>query len=123
MKYEIEEEAKKEKFGFIGMNVFAARAHGLKWTKKHPEHIIHVYKKVPKAVRLHTLRHEECEEYFMKNYHYNYQQAHKIALKFEDLEVPFPKKNIKKELMKLRIITGNMPKPEKEKNKSAVKRK
>ena len=104
MKYEIEEEKKKEKYGFIGMNIFAARAHGIKWPKKHAEHLIRVYKKVPKSVRLHTIRHEECEEYFMKNYHYPYQKAHQLALRFEKYEKPFPKTNIKKKLEKKGLI-------------------
>jgi hypothetical protein len=104
MKYEIEEEGKKEKFGFIGMNKFAAKAHGIKWPEKHSEHLIRVYKKVPKSVRLHTIRHEECEEYFMKNYHYNYQKAHQLALKFEKYEIPFPKKDIKEKLIKIGLI-------------------
>lgn len=104
MKYKIEEEKKKEKFGFIGMNAFAAKAHGIKWTKKHPEHLIKIYKKVSKGVRLHTIRHEECEEYFMKNYGYSYHKAHQLALKFEKCEKPFPKRNIKKELEIIGLI-------------------
>ncbi len=104
MKYEIEEKKKKEKYGFIGMNAFAAKAHGIKWARKHPEHLIKIYKKVPKNVRLHTIRHEECEEYFMKNYHYSYTKAHQLALRFEKYEKPFPKKNIRKELEKMGLI-------------------
>lgn len=104
MRFEIEEKKKKEKYGFIGMNEFAAKVHGLKWPKKHGEHLIKIYKKVPKSVRLHTIRHEECEEYFMKNYHYDYQKAHQLALKFERYEKPFPKENIKRRLIKIGLI-------------------
>lgn len=118
MNYEIEEEKKKEKFGFIGMNKFAAKAHGIGWPKKHGEHLIRIYKDVPHSVRLHTIRHEECEEYFMKNFHYNYQQAHKMALRFEKYEKPFPKKNARNELKKIGLI-----KDEKPLKKSGVKKK
>ncbi len=108
MKYEIEERKEKEKYGFIGMNIFAARAHGINWPKKHGQHVIRIYKKVPKSVRLHTIRHEECEQYFMKNFHYSYHDAHQLALKFEKYEKPFPKKNIKRELEKIGLITSKI---------------
>jgi len=100
MKYTINYKNKKMKYGFIGMNKFASDAHDMEYKHKHPEHTIEVYKKVPKKVRLDTIHHEEMEEYLMKNRHFSYHKAHAIALRFEKLNKPFPKKNIKAILKK-----------------------
>ncbi len=111
MKYQLDYKKKKIKpGGYIGMNFFAAKStehyHHKKipFRHRHPEHILEVYKKVPKHVRLDTIRHEECEEYFMKNYHYDYHKAHKLALRFEKYNVPFPKRNIKEKLKEIGLI-------------------
>jgi hypothetical protein len=102
MKPQIQYIEKKEKYGFIGMNKRASKAHKIKWKhKKHPEHTIEVYSGVPKGVRVYTIRHEEMEEYLMRVKHYSYQKAHKIALRFEKLNKPFPKSHIKENLNKM----------------------
>jgi len=101
MRYQIEYKDKKTKYGFIGMNKFAALAHKILYKHKHPEHVLEIYGKVPKKVRLHTIRHEMAEEYFMKNKKYPYKKAHKLALKFEELNKPFPKTNIKRKLKEM----------------------
>ena len=89
------------KYGFIGMNKFASKSHKIPYKHKHPEHTIEVYKNLPKQTRLHTIHHEEMEEYLMKNRHFSYQKAHKIALKFEKLNKPFPKTNTKAKLKEM----------------------
>ena len=101
MKYQIDYKNKKIKYGFIGMNKFAAKVHGILYKHKHPEHVLEIYKKVPKKVRLHTIHHEMAEEYYMKNRKYSYSKAHKIALKFEKLNKPFPRTNIKRKLKEM----------------------
>lgn len=106
MKYKVDYQDKKEKFAFIGMNNRAAKAHGIAFKHKSPEHTIEVYKGVPKSVRLHTLHHEEMEEYQMRVRHLPYHNAHKIALKFENLEKPFPKTKIKEKLKKWGVYNG-----------------
>lgn len=110
MKYKIEYKKKKDKFGFIGMNEFASESHNIKWKHKNPEHIIEIYDKVPKKVRLDTIHHEEYERYRMdelerkgispkKAYHI----SHEEALRFEKLNRPFPQKNIKRKLKEMRF--------------------
>lgn len=102
MKTKIEYIKHKTKYGFIGMNADAAHSHSINWNhKKHPEHTIEIYKNVPKKIRVHTIRHEEMEQYLMHNKHYSYHKAHNLALKFEKLNKPFPKNNIKRNLIKI----------------------
>jgi hypothetical protein len=102
MKTKIEYIKHKTKYGFIGMNKNTANKKNINWNhKKHPSHIIEVYHDVPKSVRVHTIRHEECEQYLMKNKHYSYKKAHALALKFEKLNKPFPSTNIKRRLIKM----------------------
>lgn len=98
MKEKIEYRKKIEK-GYIGMNKFAAKSLHIPF--KHNEHTIEIKKDLPKKVRVHTIRHEEAEEYYMKNKHYSYHQAHKKALEFEKLNKPFPKTHIKQKLKKM----------------------
>lgn len=99
MKTQIQYIDKKTKFGFIGMNDNAAKRHNVEWNhKKHPEHTIEVYKNVPKDVRLATIHHEEMEKYLMNTKHQRYKRAHKNALRFENLGIPFPSSNIKNKL-------------------------
>lgn len=99
MKTKIEYIDKKTKFGFIGMNREAAKEHHIKWNhKKHPEETIEIYKHMPKDVKIATLHHEQMERYLMKNKHFSYHKAHKNALRFENLDIPFPSTNIKKRL-------------------------
>lgn len=92
MKTKIEYTNKKLKYGFIGMNKEAAKAHHIPFKHKNPEHTIIVYQKVPKDVRVATIRHEEMERYLMHTKHYNYHKAHNLALNFEKLNKPFPSK-------------------------------
>lgn len=98
MKTKIQYTKKKMKYGFIGMNVEAARAHKIPFKHKHPEHTILIYKKEPKDVRVATERHEEMESYLMRTKHFPYKRAHKNALRFENFNIPFPKKDIKRKL-------------------------
>jgi hypothetical protein len=102
MKYKIEYVKKKMKGGYIGMNKQSAIAKNIPF--KHPEHTIEVFKKVPKKVRVHTIRHEQAENYLMRNLHYKYPFAHSLALKFEKVGKPFPKRDIKKKLIKWGIL-------------------
>lgn len=104
-KYEVEKLTKKsEKAGYIGMNRFAAKSLRLPFKHKHPEHTIEVAEGLDKDLRMRTIRHEETEEYFMKNKHYSYKKAHKLALKFERKHMPFPRKNTKNVLKKIGLI-------------------
>ena len=100
MKTKIEYVKKKLKYGFIGMNKNAAKVHHIPYKHKQPEHTIIVYKKVSKPVRVATIRHEEMERYLMKK-HLSYKKAHYNALRFENLNKPFPKTNIKQKLKKM----------------------
>lgn len=96
--------------GYIGMNHFAAKStqhYGHKkipFNHKHPQSVIEIKKGLPKSVRKATIRHEKCEVYLMKNKHYPYRKAHKLALKFEDMGHPFPTENIDSELKKFDIL-------------------
>lgn len=109
MKYKIETK-KYIEGNYIGMNSFASKStqhyHHKKipFNHKHPEHIIEIKKDLPKKVRLDTIHHEESEEYLMKNKHYPYHKAHKMALKYEKLNKPFPTKNIKSNLIKMGFL-------------------
>jgi hypothetical protein len=105
MKQKIQYIEKKEKYGFIGMNKKAAKSHNIPYKHKSPEHTIEIYKKVPKDVRVTTIRHEEMEEYLMRVKHYSYSKAHKIALRFEKLNKPFPKSRIKQNLNRMGFKT------------------
>jgi len=99
MKTKIDYINKKTKFGFIGMNEEAAKAHNIPWKhKKHPEETIEIYKHMPKDFRTTTEHHEEIERYLMKSKHEKYHEAHANALRFENLNIPFPTKNIKQKL-------------------------
>jgi hypothetical protein len=99
MKTQIQYINKKTKFGFIGMNDSASKTHNIKWNhKKHPEHTIEIYKNVPKDVRVATIAHEKMEKYLMNTQHQRYKRAHKNALRFEELDIPFPSTNIKQKL-------------------------
>ena len=99
MKTKVKYINKKTKFGFIGMNKFAAKSNKVPF--KYNEHTIEVYTKEPKQVIKDTIHHEELEEYLMKNYHFDYHRAHKNALRYEKYNKPLPNKNIKKFLEKI----------------------
>ena len=104
-KYKVEKLSKESaKAGYIGMNKFAAKSLHLPFKHKHPEHTIEVEEKLPRSMRLRTIHHEETEEYFMKNKHYNYKKADALALKFEKEHMPFPGKNTKKILKKIGFV-------------------
>ena len=90
--------------GYIGLNFEANKTLKFPYPQKHPEHTILIKSNLPKQVRIHTERHEEIEEYLIKNKHYPYHKAHKLALKFETYNIPFPKKNEKRELIKIGLI-------------------
>ncbi len=83
MKTQIQYINKKEKYGFIGMNEFASKAHNIEWKhKKHPEQTIEIYKKSSHAVRVQTLKHERIEMYVMKKLlakRYSMKEAYEIA--------------------------------------------
>lgn len=99
MKFKIQYINKKTKNGFIGVNESAHKHCKTEWNhKKHPEHTIEVYKNVPKNVRLATIHHEEMEKYLMNTKHQRYKKAHYNALRFENLDIPFPSTNIKQKL-------------------------
>ncbi len=83
------------------MNSEAARQLKIPFKHKHPVHTILIYSKVPKDVRRATEHHEEAEEYFMRTLHMRYHRAHNNALRFEKLEKPFPKKDIKRRLKEM----------------------
>lgn len=102
MKYKIEYIKKKIKGGWIGMNKYAAKEHDIPYKHKHPAHTILVYKKVPRTVRLHTIHHEQAEEYLMKNLGMHYHPAHELALRYENIEKPFSIKELKKILKRRR---------------------
>ena len=104
MKDKIEYSNKKFKGGYIGMNEEAAKQLHIPFKHKHPEHTIEIYHKLPHDVRYTTIRHEEAEEYFVKNLHKNRQQSHAMALRFENRKVPFPKTNIKYNLKKMGFL-------------------
>lgn len=101
MKARIEYRKSKYPGGYIGMNAQAAKALHLKYVKKHPDHIIEIYKKLPHKVKVNTIHHEQMEEYLMKNKHFSYHHAHRNALRFEKFENPFPKKDIKLNLQRM----------------------
>jgi hypothetical protein len=104
-KYKVEKISKESaKATYIGMNKFAAKSLHLPFRHKHPEHVIEVKPGLSKNLRLRTIHHEETEEYFMKNKHYNYKKADALAQKFEKEHMPFPKKNTKKVLKKIGFI-------------------
>lgn len=88
--------------GYIGMNKFAAKSLHIPFN--HNEHTIEIKKDLPKKIRVHTIRHEEAEIYYMKNKHLSYKKAHQKALKFEKKEVPFPKTNIKQKLKRMGFV-------------------
>ncbi|MCK9430226.1 MAG: hypothetical protein M0R17_09505 [Candidatus Omnitrophica bacterium] len=92
---------KKIPYGFIGMNREASGHCKVKW--KNNNHTIEIKKGLPKGVNKSTIAHEKCELYLMKNKNYNYKKAHKLALNFEKLEIPFPSKNIKQKLKKVKF--------------------
>ena len=101
MKYKIEYK-KKIPYGYIGMNKYAAKPHHIVWNhKKHPEHTIEIKKGLPHSVKVATIRHEEIEEYLMKNKHMGYHKAHSNALRFENYNKPFPNTRIKEKLKKM----------------------
>jgi len=104
MKYKIEYVKRKLKNGYIGMNKQASAKLKVPFKHKHPEHTIVIYKNEPKKVRVHTIRHEKIEEYLIRNKHYSYHKAHHLALKFEQLDKPFPRKDIKRKLIKWGIL-------------------
>lgn len=105
MKPKIQYISKKKKGGYIGMNARASRSLKIEeHRRKHPEHTIQVYKKMSHKQKVNTIRHEEAEYYFMKNKHYSYKKAHQKAIEFEKLNIPFPKKNVKRELVKIGFI-------------------
>lgn len=102
MKFQIQYINKKKKYGFIGMNDSSHKHCKVEWNhKKHPEHTIEVYKKLPKEVRVATIRHEMCEKYLENTKHQGYHQAHANALRFEELDKPFPTDRIKERLKKM----------------------
>ena len=88
--------------GYMGMNSEASKELGIPF--KHNSNVIEVKKSLPKHVRVNTIRHEEIERYLMKNKNMRYKHAHKLSLKFEKLNKPFPEKNINRELVKLGIL-------------------
>lgn len=92
---------KKTKYGFIGMNKYAAKHIGVPFN--HPSNVVTVYKNLPKDVRTTTIHHEECERYLMKNKHYRYNRAHKVALRFEKLNKPFPDNNVQATLRAMKF--------------------
>ena len=107
MKYKYQYKNKIAK-GYIGDNVFAAKAHNIKFHHKCPEHTMEILKGLPKRVRLNTEHHEPAETYRIKQLiklGYTPKQAYHIAhyhfaLPFEKLNRPFPKTNIKRTLIK-----------------------
>ena len=101
MEYQIQYKKKKDKYGFIGMNKYASKAHNIPYNHKKPAHTLTVYKKVPHSVRVATINHEKCEAYLMKNKHMSYRKAHYNALRFENTGKPFPKTRIKENLKKM----------------------
>lgn len=103
MKYNVEYKKEIPK-GFIGMNYKASKSLHIPFHHKHPEHTIEVKKSLPKKVRLHTIRHEEAESYFERVKHYSYEKAHRLALKYEKIEIPFPRTKIKEILKRAGII-------------------
>jgi hypothetical protein len=103
MKTDIIYVRKKIKGGFIGMNPRAAQSHKLPFENghKHPEHDIEVFKGGSHLIHVHTIRHEEFEDWEMrrlekKGYSKDkaYHCAHNLALQFEKKNMPFPKRNI-----------------------------
>jgi len=105
MKYKIEYVNKKIKGGYIGLNAEAAKQLHIPFHHKHPEHTILIYKKVPKDVRTTTEHHEMAEEYFVKNLHEGRKESHYNALRFENLNKPFPTNNIKQKLKEMKFKT------------------
>jgi hypothetical protein len=103
---------KKIPYGYVGMNKLASKLHHISWKyKKHPEHIIEIKKGLPKKIRKHTENHEKYEifrmkELIKKGYSSKkaYHIAHPEALKFEQLDKPFPRKDIKRKLIKWGIL-------------------
>lgn len=108
MKTQIQYVNKKIKPGnWIGMNVNASKKLHVPFKHKHPEHTIEIYRRMPKDVRVATEHHEEMESYLMNSKHYKYPKAHNVALRFENMDKPFPKKNIKENLDKMGFNIGN----------------
>lgn len=101
MEYRIQYVNRKIKGGYIGMNSEASKQLNIPFKHKRPKHTIVIYKKVPHSVREATIRHEQAEKYFVKEKHLNRKMSHYNALRFENVNKPFPKKNIKKELKKM----------------------
>ena len=106
---------KSKKAGYIGMNAFAAKALHLPFRHRHPEHTIEVDPALDNKWRTRTIHHEETEEYFMKNRHYPYRRAHRLANKFEWKRMPFPSKNIKRILKKIGLVKRYVKKKPKNK--------
>lgn len=111
MKTYIQYVNKKPK-GYIGNNKIASSVHHIPWNhKKHPEKTIEIYKHMPHSFKVQT-EHHECAERWKENelikkgyspkkaYHY----AHAFALKFEEKSVPFPKTQIKRNLVKMGFL-------------------
>jgi hypothetical protein len=82
MKYKIQYVKKKLPQGWIGMNYFASKELGIPFKHKHPKHTLVIYDTLP-IIKKNTIRHEEIEEYLMKNKHWHYHKAHALALKLE----------------------------------------
>ena len=99
--FKIQYTDKKFKYGYIGMNAYAAKHLKIPFNYKKPKSKIVIYRHLPKDVRVNTIRHERIEAYLMKNKHYSYPRAHKIALKFEELSRTFPEEQVLKKMKKL----------------------
>lgn len=99
MKYKIEYVKKKIKPGnYIGMNSHAAKQLGIPFNHKSPEHTLVIYAGVSKAIQKTTINHEKAERYFVSVLHMRRKKSHYNALRFENLDIPFPSTNIKKKL-------------------------
>jgi len=90
---------KKIKYGYIGMNKDAAKAHGIPY--HHPENVIEIKKGLSKTVRKHTEEHEEFERHAMHEWHERYHTGHNKALKSEAVINRFPQKNTNRKLKAL----------------------
>jgi hypothetical protein len=76
------------------MNKPASESHHLPF--HHKANVIEVYWNLPKKTRVETIRHEMAEAYLMGKKHYSYPKAHKLALKFEKMGVPFKPEVVRK---------------------------
>lgn len=89
----VEKRKGKMKYGFIGMNYFAAKSHNIPFHHKH-KNIIEIWI-TSKPVMKTTLKHEKIEWELMKK-GMNYYKAHQLALKYE--ESPLSLNNILKKI-------------------------